>query len=198
MFLLFIFSFSFLHAQFNVEHSVFFDTDKYTLSKTEKTRLQQFLVEVEKEGVIQIEIFGYCDDRGTSNYNLNLSQNRANQIKKVFKSNSFFPEKITTVDGKGELLLTIIDEKDPSIIRALNRRVDIVVSYPERENKTKKVVSVENNKEKAFSLENVLFITGYSYLTRKSKKVLDDVAEIIKKETFSLLFRACMLHRRNG
>lgn len=189
LFLLFIFSFSFLQAQFNVEHSVFFDTDKYTLSKTEKTRLQQFLVEVEKEGVIQIEIFGYCDDRGTSNYNLNLSQNRANQIKKVFKSNSFFPEKITTVDGKGELLLTVIDEEDPSIIRALNRRVDIVVSYPERENKTKKVVSVENKKEKAFSLENVLFITGYSYLTRKSKKVLDDVAEIIKKETFSFVIQ---------
>ena len=151
-----------MQAQFNIVHSVFFDTDKYTLSKTEKTRLQQFLADVEKEGVIQIEIFGYCDDRGTSNYNLNLSQNRANQIKKVFKSNSFFPEKITTVDGKGELLLTIIDEEDPSIIRALNRRVDIVVSYPERENKTKKLVSVENNKEKAFSLENVLFITGYS------------------------------------
>ena len=70
-----------MQAQFNIEHSVFFDTDKYTLSKTEKTRLQQFLTEVEKEGVIQIEIFGYCDDRGTSNYNLNHSQNRANQIR---------------------------------------------------------------------------------------------------------------------
>ena len=87
------------------------------------------------------------------------------------------------------MLLTIIDEKDPSIIRALNRRVDIVVSYPEKEKKTKKEVSVENNKEKAFSLENVLFITGYSYLTRKSKKVLDDVAEIIKKETFSFVIQ---------
>jgi len=189
LFLLFVFSFSFLEAQFNVEHSVFFDTDRYTLSKTEKIRLQQFLAEVEKEGVIQIEIFGYCDDRGTSNYNLTLSQNRANQIKKVFKSNSFFPEKITTVDGKGELLLTIIDEEDSSIIRALNRRVDIVISYPERQNKTKKEVSVENNEEKAFSLENVLFITGYSYLTRKSKKVLNDVAEIIKKETFSFVIQ---------
>ena len=171
LFLLFVFSFNFFHAQFNIEHSVFFDTDKYTLSKTEKTRLQQFLVEVEKEGVIQIEIFGYCDDRGTSNYNLNLSQNRANQIKKVFKSNSFFPEKITTVDGKGELLLTIIDEEDPSIIRALNRRVDIVVSYPYKEKKRKKEVSLNNNNEEAFVLENVLFITGYSYLTRKSKKL---------------------------
>ena len=178
-----------MQAQFNVEHSVFFDTDKYTLSETETTRLQQFLAEVEKEGVIQIEIFGYCDDRGTSNYNLTLSQNRANQIKKVFKYNSFFPEKITTVDGKGELLLTIIDEEDSSIIRALNRRVDIVISYPDRQNKTKKEVSVENNEEKAFSLENVLFITGYSYLTRKSKKVLNDVAEIIKKETFSFVIQ---------
>ena len=189
LFLLFVFSSNFLQAQFNIEHSVFFDTDKYTLSETETTRLQQFLAEVEKEGVIQIEIFGYCDDRGGSNYNLTLSQNRANQIKKVFKSNSFFPEKITTVDGKGELLLTIIDEEDPSIIRALNRRVDIVVSYPEKEKKIKKEVSLNKNNEEAFVLENVLFITGYSYLTRKSKKVLDDVAEIIKKETFSFVIQ---------
>ncbi|GIS21261.1 MAG: hypothetical protein CM15mP121_1130 [Bacteroidota bacterium] len=79
-----------MQAQFNIEHSVFFDTDKYTLSKTEKTRLQQFLADVEKEGVIQIEIFGYCDDRGTSNYNLNLSQNRANQIKRFLSLILFF------------------------------------------------------------------------------------------------------------
>ncbi len=189
LFLLFNLSFGLLQAQFNVEHSVFFDTDKYTLSETETTRLQQFLEEVEKEGVIQIEIFGYCDDRGASNYNLTLSQNRANQIKEVFKSSSFFPEKITTVDGKGELLLTIIDEEDRSIVRALNRRVDIVVSYPEKEKKIKKEEPLNNKNEKAFVLDNVLFITGYSYLTRKSKKVLNNVAEIIKKETFSFVIQ---------
>ena len=56
-----------------------------------------------------------------------------NSIKSIFNSSSFFPEKISTVDGKGELLLNIIDDKDPSVLRALNRRVDVVISYPEEE-----------------------------------------------------------------
>ena len=41
--------------------------------------------------------------------------------------------------------------------------------------------------ENKIILENVLFITGYSYLTRLSKKTLDDVAETLKKETFSFV-----------
>ena len=41
----------------------------------------------------------------------------------------------------------------------------------------------------AFALDNVLFITGYSYLTRRSKKVLDNIAETIKKETFSFVIQ---------
>ena len=124
MFLLFIFSFNCLQAQFNIEHSVFFDTDKYTLSKTEKTRLQQFLAEVEKEGVIQIEIFGYCDDRGTSNYNLNLSQNRANQIKNIIQnvkqiklSNQFEDIKNVIINGIKDIetILAKLDQIDQTI-----------------------------------------------------------------------------------
>ena len=87
-----------------------------------------------------------------------------------------------SVDGKGELLLNIVDETDLSVIRALNRRVDIVIAYPE---KASEEVIVENKNK--IILENVLFITGYSYLTRSSKKILDDVAETLKKETFSFI-----------
>ena len=100
-----------LNAQFNIEHSVYFDTDVYTLTKTEKTRLQKFLSSLTKDEVLKIEIFGFCDDRGSNNYNLTLSQNRANAIKGIFSNASFFPEKISTVDGRGELLLNIVDEK---------------------------------------------------------------------------------------
>ena len=178
-----------MYSQFNIEHSVYFDTDVYNLTKTETTRLQKFLSSNTKEDVLKIEIYGFCDDRGSNNYNLTLSQNRADAIKEIFSQASFFPEKISTVDGKGELLLTIIDEEDPSIIRALNRRVDIVVSYPEKQTITQKVIDIDNKVEEAFALDNVLFITGYSYLTRKSKKVLDDIAETIKKETFSFVIQ---------
>ena len=181
IFFLFIYFFCCnFYSQFNIEHSVYFDTDLYNLTKTEKTRLQKFLSSVSKDEVLKIEIFGFCDDRGSDNYNLILSQNRADAIKKIFSDASFFPEKISTVDGKGELLLNIVDETDPSVIRALNRRVDIVISYPEIE---KKIIEEEN--KNIIILEDVLFITGYSYLTRRSKKILDDVAETLKNETFS-------------
>ena len=174
-----------IQAQFNIEHSVYFDTDVYNLTKTEKTRLQKFLSSLTKDEVQRIEIYGFCDDRGSNNYNLELSQNRADAIKTIFSEASFFPEKIVTVDGRGELLLNIVDETDASVIRALNRRVDIVISYPEVK-KESEVVFKEENK---ILLENVLFITGYSYLTMGSKRVLDNVAEKLKKESFSFVIQ---------
>ena len=108
-----------------------------------------------------------------------------NTIKTIFGEASFFPEKIVTVDGRGELLLNIVDETDASVIRALNRRVDIVISYPEVE-KEPEVLKKEENK---ILLDNVLFITGYSYLTMGSKRVLDNVAETLKNESFSFVIQ---------
>lgn len=35
----------------------------------------------------------------------------------------------------------------------------------------------------------MLFITGYSYLTMGSKRVLDNVAETLKKESFSFVIQ---------
>ena len=187
LYLLICFLFAFeVYSQFNVEHSVYFDTDVYNLTKTETTRLQKFLSANTKEDVLKIEIYGFCDDRGSNNYNLTLSQNRADAIKEIFSQASFFPEKISTVDGRGELLLNIVDETNPSVIRALNRRVDIVISYPE---KNEEIIEEEEKQRNKIILDNVLFITGYSYLTRRSKKTLDNVAEALKKETFSFVIQ---------
>tara|TARA_B100000524_G_scaffold330085_2_gene215705 strand:+ start:3158 stop:3940 length:783 start_codon:yes stop_codon:yes gene_type:complete len=179
----FLFSCSF-HSQFNVEHSVYFDTDDYELAKTEKTRLKKFLNNLSKDDVLAIEIYGFCDDIGSENYNLNLSQNRANQIKKIFSESLFFPEKISTVDGKGELLLKVVEETDPAVIRALNRRVDVIISYPDRTSK-----AVDSLPNKKIILDNVLFITGYSYLTKESKKNLNKLANTLKKETYSFIIQ---------
>lgn len=177
-----------MHSQYNVEHSVYFDTDEFLLTKTEQTRLQKLISSLSRDNVIQIEIYGFCDDRGGENYNLVLSQNRANSIKSIFNSSSFFPEKISTVDGKGELLLNIIDDKDPSVLRALNRRVDVVISYPEDKSPVTKTTRNVGDKNK-FVLENVLFITGYSYVTRNSKKTLSNVVKTIKEDSFSFIIQ---------
>ena len=186
--LFFLFQSVLTYGQYNVEHSVYFDTDEFILTKTEQTRLQKLLTTLSRDNVIQIEIYGFCDDSGGENYNLILSQNRANSIKRIFNDASFFPEKISSVDGKGELLLNIIDDKDPSVLRALNRRVDVVISYPEEDSPSYNLVEKMENKNK-FILENVLFITGYSYVTRNSKKTLSNVVKTIKESDFSFVIQ---------
>tara|TARA_B100000427_G_scaffold131340_1_gene109257 strand:- start:2551 stop:3336 length:786 start_codon:yes stop_codon:yes gene_type:complete len=181
-FLLFPF-FSF--SQINVEHSIYFDTGEFFIKKTEKTRLYKFIEGLPEKDLLQIEISGFCDDVGAENYNLLLSQNRALAIKNVFSSVNFFPEKIVSVDGKGEVLLSIYPSENPETVRALNRRVDVVVGYAESE-------AVEEKKDEGLSkiiLKNVHFITGYSYLTRGSKKALVDIVEVLKRESFSFVIQ---------
>ena len=81
---LFIFSVNVMIAQSSRQHVVYFETDKYIVPETEKNRLLLFIQNLEIEKVTKISIYGFCDDRGSDNYNLVLSQNRADAIKNVF------------------------------------------------------------------------------------------------------------------
>ena len=185
-FFLFLFLFPFVcFSQFNVEHSIYFDTDEYFMGQTEKARLYSFVESLSKENLLKIEISGFCDDVGAEKYNLVLSQNRADAIKKVFSLLSFFPEKIVSVDGKGEVLLSFYPSENPEIVRSLNRRVDVVVSYLDPAAVAKARASLPG----LIVLENVHFITGYSYLTRGSKETLNRLVEDLKKESFSFIIQ---------
>jgi outer membrane protein OmpA-like peptidoglycan-associated protein len=154
--------------------------------QTEKARLFSFVKNLSKRGLLKIEISGFCDDIGAEKYNLVLSQNRANVIRGVFSSLSFFPDKILSVDGKGEILLNVYPSGDPAIVRSLNRRVDVVVSYLDPA-----TVSETNLKDTSgpIVLNNVHFISGYSYLTRGSKKTLSSLAKTLSKESFSFVIQ---------
>ena len=171
-------------SQYNIEHSVYFDTDEFVMENTEKTRLFKFIDSLPMKDVLKIEISGFCDDIGAENYNMVLSKNRAVSIKNVFSSVPFFPEKIVSVDGKGEVLLNLYPSDNPEIVRSLNRRVDVVVSYDDPSEKI-----VEEKKDSKIVLQNVHFITGYSYLTRSSREVLAVLAETLKKESFSFIIQ---------
>jgi len=171
-------------SQFNVEHSVYFDTDEYFMGQTEKARLYSFIKDLSKDRLLKIEISGFCDDVGAENYNLVLSQNRADAIKNVFSLLSFFPDKIASVDGKGEVLLNVYPSENPEIVRSLNRRVDVVVSYLDPA-----ATKTQASSPGLIVLKNVHFITGYSYLTRGSKETLNRLVEYLKKESFSFIIQ---------
>jgi outer membrane protein OmpA-like peptidoglycan-associated protein len=91
------------------------------VSGIERNRLLSFVFSLSEEDLSRIEIYGFCDDVGASSYNLTLSQNRANEIKKILLHNDVPEDKITNVDGKGELLLKIVKTTSADRVRALNR-----------------------------------------------------------------------------
>ena len=123
LFFFFFFSFS----QSEKTHVIYFETDKYNVLEIEKNRLLLFAERIKKEKIKKISIYGFCDDRGSNNYNLILSQNRADTIKNILLNNLLDPYLITNVDGKGELLLEFVKTEDISIARGLNRKVEIRV-----------------------------------------------------------------------
>lgn len=181
-------SFQLAFTQQEMKHEVYFDTDKYDIPETEHSRLLLFLSKIEDMDIEKISIYGFCDDRGSDTYNLVLSQQRADAIKTVFSSNEFDESVITNVDGKGEILVNIVHEENLSKIRGLNRKVEIIVKpvYPPKPKveKPEKVNAEDllkgNLKEgDKILLENLLFRTGYSYLVKDSKKVLDRIADIL-------------------
>ena len=202
LFLLLV-SFNICLAQTNRKHVVYFETDKYNVLETEKNRLLLFIKGLEREDIKQVSIYGFCDDRGTNQYNLGLSQLRADAIKDVFSRSSIKQSLITNVDGKGEVLLKIITSENVNIIRGLNRKVEIDIEY--KINKKGDVVkqnkeAVDNRKidDKGRTLpltleselmvgdkvvlKDILFQTGYSYILKESIPVLKNVVKKLKEK----------------
>ena len=183
------------------KHVVYFDTDKYVVPSTEKNRILLFIQELRDIEVEKIEIFGFCDDRGTDNYNQILSQQRADAIKMIFSENEIDESRITNVDGKGEILLNIVHEDDLNEIRGLNRKVEVIVKPLVKEEPVEEVKVVEKRKEDnliqdgvkigdKILLKNLLFKTNYSYLEPESKKVIERIAkELVKRDDIHFIIQ---------
>jgi len=208
---LFILLTNILIGQEEYKHVVYFDTDKYVVPSTEKNRILLFIQQLKDVEIDKIEIFGFCDDRGTDNYNQILSQERANAIKSIFSNNGVDVSLISNVDGKGEVLLNIVHEDDLNEIRGLNRKVEIIVKPIIKVEEPVKVVVVEKPKEDnrlihdgvkvgdKILLKNLLFKTNYSYLEPQSKKVLANIAnELVKRDDVYFIIQGHVCCTENG
>ena len=185
-----------LAAQSNQQHVVYFETDKYEVPETEKNRLLFFIQGLALKKIKKISIYGFCDDRGSDQYNLVLSQNRADEIKQLFSENKINEQLISNVDGKGEILLKIISTEDLNVIRGLNRKVEINVEYGNTKievkkdsiDERKKPITLESDLRVGdnITLNNILFRTGYSYILKESIPDLEKIARILnrKKEVY--------------
>ena len=197
LFIFFILSCQFIIGQNKLIHEVYFETDKFEVLPTETNRLLLFISKLSDIDIESISIYGFCDDRGAAEYNLILSQERANAIKAIFANNEISESLITNVDGKGEILLKIVNEKDVIKIRGLNRKVEIIVKPKPKKTKeeeaieAKKIAEASSKKKDVPEIikdknlkigdkvlfENILFKTGYSTMVPKSKTVLAAIAK---------------------
>ncbi len=180
---------NFMWSQNEIKHVVYFDTDQFDVTDIEHNRLLLFIQDIQKQDVQRIDIYGFCDDRGSDSYNLLLSQQRANAIKSLFSEHEIDNSLISNVDGKGEVLLKTIDTEDANIIRGLNRKVEViaVVYIPPRP----EVIKEEQNTESTLKgslkvgdkviLENILFKTGYSQILPESIETLEKITKILKE-----------------
>ncbi len=181
-------------SQKDLTHEVYFDTDKFVVPSTEENRLLLFISNISDIDIESIAIFGFCDDRGADTYNLKLSQQRADAIKAIFANNEISEDLISNVDGKGKILLKVVEEKDLLKIRGLNRKVEIIVKPKPPKPKKVEVADVtpEKPKEKTeidlinesavgdkIIFKNILFKTGYAMITPESKRVLENIAKAL-------------------
>ncbi len=104
-----------------VTHIIYFDFDKSNLSDQAIRSLNTFLKK-NKNQISEFLIVGHTDTKGSKQYNINLSWERAKVVKKLLIENKIHISKIKIL-GKGENKLAIItpdNTKHPA-----NRRVEI-------------------------------------------------------------------------
>lgn len=102
--------------------NIYFDYDKYFLRAKSKEVLDVVIKELKKDESISVRLVGHCDNRGSQEYNLPLSMNRANAAREYLESNGIASNRIDT-DGKGKKQPAASNDTEEG--RQLNRRVEV-------------------------------------------------------------------------
>ncbi len=170
-------SFGFLSAQENNVHSVYFEFDKFSLNKNQINTIIDLVNSPNFEQFDAIQIYGYCDDRGSEDYNDKLSKKRVATVQEILLYYGVSQNKIFICEGKGEINLDKDTVKNLQQTRNNNRRVDLFLvkkkvhtSFPENPKMGDLVI-----------LERLNFDMGSSVLSLKAKKELDRTVVSLEK-----------------
>lgn len=190
-------------GQNKYRHSVYFDTDASLITNSETEKLNCFLDKLDSLYISKISIYGFCDDRGTDKYNLNLSKKRAIIIKDFFIDNEVSENLITLLDGKGELALDST-AKSIKLDRKNNRRVDIEIFASETKEMESPEIPTAQDLLRGkveigdkIRLKNLYFKTGYSTIVPESIQTLKEIAQVLKERNelyFVIQGHVCCTH----
>lgn len=113
-----------LSAQDTKIETIYFDYDKYSLTKEATTTLENFYSEIKDEEFSRITIIGHTDADGNNEYNTILSKNRTKTITNYFLLKGLSKNKIKIqFYGENKPIANNDNEQD----KQKNRRVEIIV-----------------------------------------------------------------------
>jgi outer membrane protein OmpA-like peptidoglycan-associated protein len=106
---------------------VLFKFDRSDLNPRFINRLDSFVSAIRSKNYSKLLVAGHTDNYGTDEYNLRLSQDRANTIRNYLLSKLRIEKGIVEAKGFGELLPRNTNSTAEG--RQLNRRVEIIIYY---------------------------------------------------------------------
>jgi outer membrane protein OmpA-like peptidoglycan-associated protein len=104
---------------------VLFDFNKYTLKSEARERLAKISGIVEAYPGLKLQVEGHTDSIGSDEYNVQLSEKRADSVRAYLVSNGVRPD---SVSAQGFGKADPVADNSTAAGRKLNRRVDMVVS----------------------------------------------------------------------
>jgi outer membrane protein OmpA-like peptidoglycan-associated protein len=104
---------------------VLFESGKYALSTDAQLKLAKLSGIIQAHPGLNLAIEGYTDTTGTPEFNLKLSQQRADAVRAFLISQGLAPDTITST-GMGQA--SPVADNSTAAGRKLNRRVEIIVS----------------------------------------------------------------------
>jgi outer membrane protein OmpA-like peptidoglycan-associated protein len=114
--------------QEGISESVFFDFDKSNISRRSHRTLAKLARVLKLNKDIRIRIVGYCDERGSDEYNLRLSKRRCISVLNTLVNDFKIPAERFQIDPRGESeMLSDTEKLKPHGLHLVNRRVDMFV-----------------------------------------------------------------------
>jgi outer membrane protein OmpA-like peptidoglycan-associated protein len=106
------------------ENAVRFDFNKASLTTAAQNNLDKLVPVFKNYPDTNIKIYGYTDSKGADDYNLNLSEQRANAVK-IYLANKGLIASRFSILGMGET--DPIDSNETEVGRNKNRRVEFAI-----------------------------------------------------------------------
>lgn len=129
-----------LWAQAMNSVEIFFEINEFEINEHNKQILEKITGQTE---INEIKILGYGDFLGSQDYNLKLSQKRANAVKEFFISKKMNPEVISACKGEGihpeSSFENRKDQNDPGI--GAHRKVKIIFYYKQEEKNAENTIT---------------------------------------------------------